>query len=132
MPSIVYPGVGGKKARVSACLCLAAWAVLVFACGPAAFGQDDAGCARQGPLILAKGTGQMQPHASNPARARLMAVRAATVEARKNLLVCLQARGAQKNADISGIVKGAVVTDVQYQDNGTVEVTVTLDTSKVR
>lgn len=104
--------------------------IILLSCVCGAQGEDKAGCQRQGTLVSAFGVGKLAPEASSLPKARLLAVRAAIVEARKNLLACLLGKDPREKADIRGTVRGALVTDVQYLAGGLVKVTVTLDTAE--
>lgn len=95
-----------------------------------ALSESPHGCLRQGTLISAAGHGKLPPGVSSQPRARLLAVRAAVVDARRNLLACLLEKGQQNSSKFQGAVKGAQVTDVRYLANGWVQVTVTMDTSE--
>jgi hypothetical protein len=95
-----------------------------------AYCENPSRCLRQGTLISAAGLGRLPSNVPSQAKARLLAVRAAVVDARRNLLACLMEKDSRNSSKFQGIVKGALVTDVQYLASGWVKVTVTMDTSE--
>jgi hypothetical protein len=86
--------------------------------------------------VTAKGGGAPPPNAVNQAQARLMAERAAKVDAMRNLLeeaygVTIKSRTTVKDfitqndtikAKVNAYIKGAKVTDTKYLSDGSVEV----------
>lgn len=89
-------------------------------------------------IVTAKGSGVAPVEAANPAQARLLAERAAISDARRNLLEIvgevrvdaastvgtLMTKKDVVMTRVSGIVKGSVVRERRYLDDGSVEVTV--------
>lgn len=87
--------------------------------------------------ITAAGRGMAPKDIKNPAQAKILAMRAATVEAQKNLLEIILRmktppdKGMKEYLDekrieitrIEGFVKGAVVVKEEYKDDGSAEVT---------
>lgn len=94
-----------------------------------------------GGIITATGSGAPPSSADNPAQARLMAKRAAILDARRNLLetvkgVTVDAQTTVQNfmttsdivvTKVSGIVKLSRVIKTRYMSDGAVEVTVEMD-----
>jgi hypothetical protein len=92
-------------------------------------------------LITATGSGAPPSSVANPAQARLMAKRAAVLDARRNLLetvkgVTVDAQTTVQNfmttndivvTRVSGIVKLSRVINTRYMSDGAVEVTVEMD-----
>lgn len=92
-------------------------------------------------LITATGSGAPPSSVSNPAQARLMAKRAAILDARRNLLetvkgVTVDAQTTVQNfmttsdivvTKVSGVVKLSRVINTRYMSDGAVEVTVEMD-----
>ena len=92
-------------------------------------------------VITATGSGAPPSSANNPAQARLMAKRAAILDARRNLLetvkgVTVDAQTTVQNfmttsdiviTKVSGIVKLSRVINTRYMSDGAVEVTVEMD-----
>ena len=88
-------------------------------------------------IISATGRGLPPKHITNPAQARILAMRAATVEAQKNLLEIILKmktppdKGMKEYLDekhieitrIEGFVKGAMVVKEEYKDDGSAEAT---------
>jgi len=86
--------------------------------------------------VTAKGGGAPPPNAVNPPQARLMAERAAKVDAMRNLLeqaygVTIKSRTTVKDfitqndtikARVNAFIKGAKVIDTKYLSDGSVEV----------
>jgi len=86
--------------------------------------------------VTAKGGGAPPPNAVNQAQARLMAERAAKVDAMRNLLeqaygVTIKSRTTVKDfitqndtikAKVDAYIKGAKVTDTKYLSDGSVEI----------
>ncbi len=91
-------------------------------------------------IITATGSSAAPPSLKNPAQARLMAKRAAIVDARRNLLETV--KGVRVDAQttvqshmtvsdvvvskVNGMVKLSVVVSTRYMNNGAVEVTVAM------
>lgn len=87
--------------------------------------------------ITATGRGLPPKHITNPAQVKILAMRAATVEAHKNLLEIILKmktppdKGMKQYLDekhiqitsIEGFVKGAMVVKEEYKDDGSAEVT---------
>jgi len=92
-------------------------------------------------VMTATGSGALPSSATNPAQARLMAKRAAILDARRNLLETVKGvrvdsdttvRNIMTTSDIvvtkvSGIVKLSRVIKTRYMSDGAIEVTVTMD-----
>ncbi|OIP30711.1 MAG: hypothetical protein COW04_11050 [Deltaproteobacteria bacterium CG12_big_fil_rev_8_21_14_0_65_43_10] len=92
-------------------------------------------------IITATGSGAPPSSVSNPAQARLMAKRAAILDARRNLLetvkgVTVDAQTTVQNfmttsdivvTKVSGVVKLSRVINTRYMSDGAVEVTVEMD-----
>lgn len=88
-------------------------------------------------VITVVGRGLPPKHITNPAQAKILAMRAATVEAQKNLLATILKmktppdRGMKEYLDekhieitrIEGFVRGAMVVKEEYKDDGSAEVT---------
>ncbi len=86
-------------------------------------------CEISGTYVSSRGLGKLPPGETNRMKARLLAVRAAVVEARRNLLSCLTKGSAPPTENLKGKVRGALVTRIMYLNDGSVLVTVTLDTA---
>ncbi|MBD3170517.1 MAG: hypothetical protein GF307_13615 [candidate division Zixibacteria bacterium] len=86
--------------------------------------------------VHAYGIGKLPPHAQTDGQARAMAVRAATLDAHRNITAFLQGTklippGASGKVKVSGRLVGAVTENTEYFDDGTVRVTISLSNKRL-
>ena len=91
---------------------------------------------REGDKIYSYGIGNPPKNAINPGQGRAMAIRAATIDAQRNLLAYLKniplpPSGANTRLSISGQLIGATTENTEYFDDGSVRVTVAVSTKRV-
>ena len=91
---------------------------------------------KEGNKLFASGTGYPPGNITNPGQARAMAIRAATLDAQRNVLAYLQEISLPAPDDdsriiISGQLTGAVTENTEYFDDGSVRVTLAIPAKRL-
>ncbi len=128
-------GINGHNREASmllTCICLIFSFLIAFPSGTAVFASSQPAEECGGAVVKATGRGMPRTTCRSEAQARLLAKRAATVKAYRNLLRRVgesssSVEGGTGSRAVNGFIKGAYIDEVRYYPDGKVEVVVGLN-----